>query len=346
LEILTGKEKILVIQTAFLGDAILTLPMIQKLKEKFPNSSIDVISIPTTKEIFECSPYVDNVIPFHKKGKHKSILQLIRFAIQLKKSNYTRIYSPHRSFRTTLLVLLLNVENSFGFDNASFSFVYNRTIRYDKTEHEVNRNLKLAGINVENENWKILPEMNTSNEIEKKVNDLLKDVSKPVVTIAPGSVWQTKKYPEEYFEIITEYLIKKNYSVAFIGGQSDFEICDRLNKKNYTGSINLAGRLNIIESVQLLRKSKLLICNDSAPTHMGMAADIPVITLYCSTIPGFGFYPYNRESISLSVDGLKCKPCGIHGKRKCPINTFECGLKLLPDLVIEKINQILIPQEK
>jgi len=346
LEILTGKEKILVIQTAFLGDAILTLPMIQKLKEKFPHSSIDVISIPVTKEIFECSPYVDKVILLDKKGKHKSLFQLLHFAIQLNKNNYTRIYSPHRSFRTSLLVFLMNVENSFGFDNASFSFVYNRSVRYDKTEHEVNRNLKLAGIKVEKENWKILPEINALIEVEKKVNELLQDISKPVVTIAPGSVWQTKKYPEEYFEIITEYLIEKNYFVAFIGGQSDFEICDRLFKKNYAGSINLSGGLTIAESVQLLRKSKLLICNDSAPTHMGMAADIPVITLYCSTIPGFGFYPYNQKSISLSVDGLKCKPCGIHGRRKCPINTFECGLKLSPDLVIEKINQILLPEEK
>ncbi len=342
MEILTGKEKILVIQTAFLGDAILTLPMIQKLKEKFPHSSIDVISIPATKEIFECSPYVDNVIPLDKKGKHKSILQLIRFAIQLKKNNYTIVYSPHRSFRTSLLVLLLNVENSFGFDNASFSFLYKRSVRYDKTEHEVNRNLKLAGLKVENENWKILPEINASNEVEKRVNELLQDISKPLVTIAPGSVWQTKKYPEEYFEIITEYLIGKNYFVAFIGGQSDIEICNRLFKKNNASSINFAGRLNIIESVQLLRKSKLLLCNDSAPTHMGMAADIPVITLYCSTIPGFGFYPYNQKSISLSVDGLKCKPCGIHGKRECPINTFECGFKLSPDLVIKKIDQILL----
>lgn len=341
MEILNGKEKILVIQTAFLGDAILTLPMIQKLKEKFPNCSIDVVSIPATKEIFEYSPYVDNVIPLDKKGKHKSILQLIRFAIQLKNNNYTRLYSPHRSFRTSFLVFLLNVENSYGFDNASFSFVYNRTVRYNKTEHEVNRNLNLAGIKVENENWKILPEINSSYEIENKVNELLQKVSKPVISIAPGSVWQTKKYPEEYFEIITEYLIKKNYFVAFIGGQNDFEICDRLFKKYYTGSINFAGSLTIAESVQLLRKSKLLICNDSAPTHMGMAADIPVITLFCSTIPGFGFYPYNQKSISLSLDGLKCKPCGIHGKRKCPINTFECGLKLLPDLVIKKIDQIL-----
>ena len=74
---------------------------------------------------------------------------------------------------------------------------------------------------------------------------------------------------------------------------------------------------------------------------MAMAADIPVITVYCSTVPGFGFYPYNTMSSFVSYDDLLCKPCGIHGHAKCPVKTFDCGNKLLPQQIIGKIQDIV-----
>ena len=113
-------ERILVIQTAFLGDAILTLPMIQKLKEFFPDALIDVVCIPSTKEIFDHSAYVNSSIVLNKRKEHKSIFNLSRFAKELKKNNYSKIYSPHRSFRTSLLVAMLKVKDTYGFDNSSF----------------------------------------------------------------------------------------------------------------------------------------------------------------------------------------------------------------------------------
>ncbi len=72
-----------------------------------------------------------------------------------------------------------------------------------------------------------------------------------------------------------------------------------------------------------------------------MCVDIPVLMLYCSTVPEFGFYPYNDKSFSLSYNDLKCKPCGIHGYDNCPLGTFECAIKLKPAVVMEKIYEIL-----
>jgi heptosyltransferase-2 len=74
---------------------------------------------------------------------------------------------------------------------------------------------------------------------------------------------------------------------------------------------------------------------------MGMCSDIPVLTLYCSTTSDFGFYPYNAKSSYLSYDDLFCKPCGIHGYDKCPVNTFDCGYLLKPEIVISKIEKML-----
>jgi heptosyltransferase-2 len=63
--------------------------------------------------------------------------------------------------------------------------------------------------------------------------------------------------------------------------------------------------------------------------------------LYCSTVPDFGFYPYNKNSYFLTYSDLSCKPCGIHGFPKCPLGTFDCGYKLNPALVISKIEEMI-----
>ncbi len=335
-------ERILVIQTAFIGDAILTLPMIQKLKENYPQSHIDVIAIPSTSEIFRSSPFVNDTIVLDKRNKHKSIRSLIKFAKELRSKNYSFVYSPHRSFRTALLVLLLNTKVSFGFETASLRHVYKNLIKYSLDEHEVKRNLKLAGFNSSNEEWRILPQINIGTTIIEKINnEIIFFAGKKLAAIAPGSVWETKKYPFEYFYEIIKYLVSIDYFVILIGGKEDIDLCDALENKFNEAVKSFAGSLSLIESIELLKRCKFLVCNDSAPTHMGMCVDIPTITIYCSTSKSFGFYPYNEKSISISYDDLECKPCGIHGYKECPIKTFDCGINLKPKKVIDAIKKIV-----
>ncbi len=331
-------QKFLVIQTAFLGDAILTLPMIQELSKKNSNSQIDVVSIPSTKEIFEASPYVNKVLVLDKRAEHKSLVNLYKFISLIKNENYSRIYSPHRSFRTSLIVLLSGVKETYGFNTAAISFVYKNKIKYESDSHEVERNLQLIGFKIENDNWKIKPEININAGIVKRIDDLLKKKhGRKIIAIAPGSVWNTKKYPSEYFEKVIEKLVTKNYFVVLIGGKEDKKLCESIAEKDTDKIQSFAGSLSVIESIELIKRCSLVLCNDSAPTHMGMIADIPTLTIYCSTIPQFGFYPYNKKSDYLSFNELNCKPCGIHGHNKCPVNTFDCGFKLLPETVVERI---------
>lgn len=333
-------KKILIIQTAFLGDAILTLPLIQKAAEKYPASQIDVVSIPSTEIIFRSSPFVNNVIVLDKKGKHRSLFKLFGFASEIKKQKYDLLLSPHRSFRTSLIVLFSGIKNTVGFDKSSFSFVYKNKVKYNYKFHEVRRNLSLLNNGIDE--WKIFPQINITEEVKFKVKDIIaKNNNRQIICIAPGSVWKTKMYPQEYYHSIIEFLVKKNFYVYLIGGKEDEVLCSNL-KKNFSENVAVtAGNFNPIETIELLKNSKLLICNDSAPTHMGVTANIPVLTLYCSTIKDFGFYPYNNSSSWLSFDDLKCKPCGIHGREKCPVSTFACGYNLTPAIVIQRILQML-----
>ena len=336
-------ERILFIQTAFPGDAILTLPALKQLKNFFPDSSIDVLCIPATKEIFASSPFVDQAVVIDKRGKHKSLLSSYKFVNQLKQNKYTRIYSSHRSLRTSIIVLLLEVRDTFGFDNSTLMHVYKNLIPYKLEKHEVQRNLDLIGFEYDDKNWRIIPEIKSVEQNVEKVRLFIKqnELNKGFIAIAPGSVWNTKKYPSDYFEVIIKHFVDNKNNVVLIGGENDKSVCENIASKFNDYVFNAAGNFSIVESIELLKSAKLLLSNDSAPTHMGMCADIKVLTIYCSTIPDFGFYPYNLKSSSISFDDLKCKPCGIHGYEACPINTFECAMKLLPEQIILKAEEML-----
>jgi heptosyltransferase II len=332
-------KKILVIQTAFPGDAILTLPFIQELKRKRSEHLIDVLCIPSTLEIFSASPYVNSAIPFDKKGKQKSIVAFIRFIKRLRSNKYEIVYSPHRSLRSALISLNISAKETYGFEKSSLKFAFKKTVKYDPTAHEVKRNLEFIGDDYSVDKWKIIPEIIVSAESKNKVQQFFSEnkIDK-FVAIAPGSVWETKKYPIEYFKQIVEHFTNLKYQIILIGGTEDKKLCEALKKENV---FLAAGEFSFIETIELLRSAGLLICNDSAPTHLGMCAEIPVLTIYCSTVPLFGFYPYNKKSDHISFDDLFCKPCGIHGFNRCPLGTFDCAKLLVPNLVIEKAEKLL-----
>jgi heptosyltransferase-2 len=336
-------EKTLVIQTAFIGDAVLALPMIQKLKEGNSKSQIDVVCIPSTEEIFTNCPFVDNVLILDKRGKHKSISGLLKFGKKLKELKYDKIYSSHRSLRTAFLVLFTGVRETFGFSNSSLKHAYKNLVEYHLDKHEVQRNFDLIGYSYNDESWKIKPIVKISEPVTLKVNDYLNfnNIREGFIAISPGSVWATKRYPEEYFVQLIKFLVEEKKQIILIGGENDSKITSAIKNKFPEMVFNSAGLFSLIESIELIRHSSLLISNDSAPTHLGMCADIKVLTLYCSTVADFGFFPYNNLSRYLSEDDLYCKPCGIHGFNECPINTFECGIKLTPEKVIKTIKEMI-----
>jgi heptosyltransferase-2 len=335
-------KNILVIQTAFPGDAILTLPFIQELKKKSPDYLIDVLCIPSTAEIFTASPQVNSVISFDKKGKQKSIFSFIKFIKELKSKNYEIVFSPHRSLRSSLIAMNLSARETYGFENSSLKFAFKHTVKYDPSVHEVKRNLEFVGDDYSIDKWRITPEITVTAESRKKVQQFLSEnkIDKFIV-IAPGSVWETKRYPVEYYKLIVEHFTAVKYQIVLIGGAEDKNLCETLKGAEKENVFITVGDSSFVETIELLKSSSLLICNDSAPTHLGMCANIPVLTIYCSTIPQFGFYPYNKKSDHISYDNLACKPCGIHGYSSCPLGTFDCAKLLVPDLVIEKARKLL-----
>lgn len=332
-------ERILIIQTAFLGDVLLTLPVIHHLKKINPAYKISLLIKKKLIEIEEIYPQVDEFIYIDKSKYFKSITEVVGRI----KNKFDIVIAPHRSARTAIISYLSRSKYRISFNISSLSFLYTHLADYIKTDHEIQRNLCLLSLFASEINWKEKIQLRLNSYVLYEQFMDWKNSNKKIVVIAPGTVWETKRYPEYYFVVVIQKLIEAGMKIVLIGSNSDFEIGLRIQKflGNSNSLINLIGKLKLIESISLINLSDLLICNDSAPTHMGVFTDTPVLTIYGSTVPEFGFYPFRESDRIIQVTGLDCKPCGIHGHKKCPKKHFKCMIDLKPELVFNMAIDIL-----
>ncbi len=336
-------KRVLIIQTAFLGDMILTLPVIQQIS-KYTESETDVLCIPETSELLKNNIYIKEIITYDKRNS--GIKGLTELVTKLRKKKYDLIISPHRSFRSSLISYLSNAEKTISFDTSSFSFLYDIKIKYENNIHEISRNLNLLKPEGINNSSIIRPEIFISAVDKRKIDCIfyehrIKNDEKFIV-IAPGSVWFTKRFPKEKFIVLCNLLEKTGVKIFLTGSKNDKKISDFItnNSKN-RNIINVTGSLTILESAELITRARVLISNDSAPLHIANSVNTDVIAIYGATVPAFGFYPYGKNDVIFETMGLKCRPCGIHGGNKCPVGTFECMLKIDEREIAESVKKML-----
>jgi len=332
-------KKILIIQTAFIGDVILTTPLIQGVKNAFKNTQIHVIVIPSTKNLLDKNPFVDKIIVYDKRKSDKGLKGFIRLVRQLKKEKYDIVISPHRSIRSALIARLTGAKKRIGFNTSAGSFLYTDKINYNPNIHEIDRNLSLVD-GPETTITERQPKVFIDDKDIETVEQILKtekiNTKNILIAVAPGSVWFTKKWPEEYFTELVNKLSAKDFTVLLIGGKTDRDDCRRIKAATNGLVYNLAGKLTLRESAALLSKCRLLVSNDSGAMHLAVAAETAVIAIFGPTVPAFGFYPYG-EKHTIIENKLDCRPCGIHGGQKCPIGTHECMKAIKPSTVFQSV---------
>ena len=185
--------------------------------------------------------------------------------------------------------------------------------------HEVNRNLELLREFVPGD---FPPRLFPSVRNFEKVAEYK---SKSYVCVAPSSVWFTKQWPKANFIQLVKELSKKHH-VFLLGAKSDFDLCEEVRGVDNLNTTNLCGKLSFLESAALMRDAAMNFVNDSAPMHFASAMNAPTTAFFCSTIPEFGFGPLSEFSrIVESSEELACRPCGLHGKKACPLGHFKCG---------------------
>jgi heptosyltransferase II len=332
-------NKILIIQTAFLGDVILTTPLVAELKNIFPHGKIDFLTIPKSINVLENNPDINEIIVFDKRGTDRGISGLYKMGKLLKKRKYDLCISPHRSLRSAYLSFTTGAETRIGFDRSTFKSAFNQIVVYRTDLHEIQRNLSLLE-SFKNDLKMSSPRIFPTEDDKKNVDQIIIDnninLKSRIFALAPGSIWPTKRWPESYYADICNKLASDNYQPVLIGGPEDIELCDNILKECQPAR-SLAGQMSLRQSTYFLTKCVGLLTNDSAPLHIGMAAGIPVYSIFGATVPEFGFAPIGVKSRVIEYKDLACRPCGIHGGKKCPTKTFDCMVKLTPDKVYDEI---------
>jgi heptosyltransferase-2 len=338
-------DRILVIQTAFIGDAILTLPLIQRLKQIYPKSLIDVVVVPRTAEIFSNHPAISEIIPYDKHGTDKGISKLWELRKKLKSRKYDLIIVPHRSLRSAVLSWLLKPKKNIGFDRSTGRWLFTDIVEYNPNVHEIERNLSLIDPLEISGNHFELPVLYPSHQdvraVDAVLGGLISDRGK-MVAVAPGTIWNTKRWPMDKFAAVCKEISSHGHAIVLIGSQDDLKLCDEICEIARSNKVvNAAGKLSLLQSAELIRRCGVLISNDSAPMHLAVAVGTPVVAIFGATVPEFGFAPCGPRDIIVETKGLKCRPCSIHGGEKCPIKTFECMMAISPEVIVKKTKSLI-----
>ena len=330
-------RKILVIQTAFIGDVVLATSLLESLHAQYPMATIDVLVRQGNESLFNEHPFIHELIIWNKKKQ--KYLHWLKILFQIRKAQYDAVVNVQRFAATGLWTAFSKAKFKIGFNKNPFSFLFTHSIKHLEIEagmHEINRNHQLIQVlgPVVLANPKLYPTTKDDEQV-KKYQD------QPYVCIAPASVWYTKQYPLSAWVKFLQAL-PFDGSIYILGGAGDRIIGEKMMKSVNKQLINLAGDIGFLASAALQAKAVLNYVNDSAPMHFASAMNAPVVAIYCSTIPAFGYGPLSEQSFIVQTqENLACRPCGLHGKKKCPLTHFNCAHSIQIQELISPLLQVL-----
>ena len=318
-------KKFLVIQTAFLGDAVLVTSILEKLHAFYPDARIDLVVRKGNDGLFVDHPFIHTLRVWDKrKGKTRTLLSLIG---ELRKTRYDHIINAQRFFSTGLMTVLVRGTEKIGYDKNPLSFLFTRKVKHviGDGRHEVDRlNALIEHLtDVSRPLPKLYPTPQAASEVERAKLDL--DTGERYVCIAPASVWYTKQWPQEkWVQLI--HLLPEDLQVFLIGAPGDTALCGSIISASGRGLL-VTGELSLLGSAALMKGAVMNFVNDSAPLHIASAMNAPVTAVFCSTIPTFGFGPLHENGRVVEITGkLDCRPCGLHGYKACPKGHFKCAI--------------------
>ncbi len=322
----------LVVQTAWLGDAILATPLLRALGERY--GKIDVVTTPAAAPLLETHPAVGRIVLFDKRNRDRGLVGLVRTARRLRHAGYERAYLAHGSWRSALLTRLAGIRERVGFANAAGRTLYTRRVA-PIGEHEA---LRLRSLATTTPGTAELTLSLTNDDLAAARAALAEArVSPPFVVLAPGSARANKRWP--YFGHLAQRLAA--HCPAVIVGGPPAPKAHSAEQPFDQAAADLRGLLPIRQSAAVIALAAAAATNDSAPLHIAQAVGTPVIGLFGPTDPSRGFGPRGPFDHALGVDGLACRPCSTHGGPRCPLSHHRCLRDLDPDSVYEVVLRVI-----
>jgi heptosyltransferase-2 len=316
-------SKVLIIQTAFLGDAVLITSLLEKIRLESPSSTIHLLVRKGLEDIFKAYPHdnLGQVWTYDKSNKLKSWWTLRN---ELTKEKFDQVFVAQRFFGMGLLSISIGAKKVVGFDKNPLSLFFDEKVTHEfgHGKHETERNTQLLTSWLGGAMHK--PFLNVSH-----LKNLPVDLHpQKYVSISPGSIWETKRLPvHKWIEFIR--LLPLDQEIVLMGSAAEKYLSDEIESA-FDGSgrriHNACGQLDLQEAIAVYQQSLMSFVNDSGPLHICSSVNTPTVAIFCSTIPAFGFGPLAEWNKIIEVkEKLACRPCGDHGKKSCPEIHFNCA---------------------
>jgi|SRR5690554_1006163 lipopolysaccharide heptosyltransferase II len=330
--------KILIIRLSSIGDIVLTEPILRHLREQVPNATIDYLTKERFIPLVKYFERINIIIPYTSQN------QAIRI---LKKNRYDIIIDLHSKPRTWLLRLLVPAKNKVAYNKRHLLrwLIVKKVIRRE-IDSTVRSYLsvfrKLDMIVPDKFHYPRIKATKRNDYLIKKLRKEIDAKDSQLVAIFPGALHQTKRYPVEQFADFINHFTDNGERFRFVlmGSQEDQESVAKLSNLCLNKPINWCDRFDLDELVKVISIFDLVITNDSGPMHIAAAAGIKQIAIFGATHPSLGFRPLNKKSLILQVK-LPCRPCSLHGGKKCPHQHFLCMRSLLPEMLEEGVHNII-----
>jgi len=324
-------KKILLIRFSSIGDIVLTTPVIRAIKKQL-KCELHALTKKQNENLFLNNPYVDKIFTFQKS--EKEVIPL------LKKEEYDFVVDLQKNIRSYRVRKALN--KAFG------TFPKLNIEKWLFVNFKIN---KLPDVHIVDRYFEAVKNLDVKNDFngldyfipakdDVKLETIDKSLLNGYIAFVIGGQHYTKILPPEK---ISEIIIKTELPVVLLGGKEDFERGEEVKKLSPEKKvINTCGKYNLNQSASLVKKSKIVISNDTGLMHIAAAFKKPVISVWGNTVPEFGMYPYlpgEEDKVFISeVKGLKCRPCSKIGHNKCPKGHFKCMMNQDTEKIVEVVN--------
>lgn len=339
----------LVVQTSFIGDVVLTTPLIAELAKRGP---VDVVTGSGGTALLANNPAIRHRIIYEKSGSDGGIPGFLRTTRRIRSGQsanegdrYEAAYLAQGSVRSALLAIAAGATERVGFGRSGGSALYTRRVTFREDRHHAERLWSLSMSECadpptpEQIRPRLYPGEPERAAVDSFLSQTLDSAGDSIIALAPGAAWATKRWP--FFpELAARFA--ETHSIVVIGGAEDVAIGEAIVAACPPGRAAIAaGRLTLLGSAELIGRAQALVCNDSFPQHLGSAMGTRTLTIFGPTVPDFGYGPLAEGSVAGGHEELRCRPCHHHGPVRCPLGHWRCMRELSSGEIAETLTSIL-----
>ena len=355
--------KIAVINLMHIGDLMLVTPTLTTLRKNFPTAHLTLLADKKLADLVQLNKNLDDCILIDKKGVDDNLFNLVKIIFKIRAEKFDLVINLHRNERASAMAAFSGAKKIVGYSKPGFSLLFTKVLPNPSIARHIKHGLKVEYVpgsqHQVHSHFDVLREAcgiekfydnglemwisdAASREAEKIFRNNFSDGVK-VIAFNIGASWVTKRWIDSYFAECADILIERGYGIAFLGGPMDREIVTAcVDKMRHKASDRLkifTGDLSLAVLAGFLDNCVLFLTTDSGPMHVGVARNIPIVTMFgASPVPGF--YPYDAKDI-LVKSPVPCHPCGKHICPKSGADNLECMKKIPVAVVMKYVFELL-----